>query len=216
MELYQRLYDYIEEYLTLVHDYYSKDAVAYLVTYYNINKKETIWDDGSILSGSYERIGELSGIKWDKYLLLPVFFIDEIVNIPFDATENGLIKNTETNIVIPYTYGIEPLVGDIIKFETSFLNISNDNYPLYLVTGIEISTNTEKRFWKLKLKVEQSRTTDELDLQISNTYVFFDFDKKIHTIEESEILTRILSKQEQLRNSLISYFNQNSGLYNFL
>ena len=42
MQNYERMYDYIHEYQKLVHDIYSKDGIAYLVTYYNINKDETI------------------------------------------------------------------------------------------------------------------------------------------------------------------------------
>ena len=75
MQKYTRIYDYIEDYQRLLYDYYSKHVVSFLVSYWNLNREATVWDEEYIMGGSYERIGELTGMKWDKYLLIPVFFI---------------------------------------------------------------------------------------------------------------------------------------------
>ena len=97
MQNYSRIYDYIYEFQRLVYDYYSKHAIAFLTTYWNLNMPETVWDNRDLLSGSYEDIGELSGMRWDKYLLLPVYWIEE-VSTAFDASEVGYIKeNTRRN-----------------------------------------------------------------------------------------------------------------------
>ena len=37
-----RIYDYIHEYQSLIYDFYSKDVVAYLTTYYHIDAEETV------------------------------------------------------------------------------------------------------------------------------------------------------------------------------
>jgi len=45
MQKYERIYDYIHEYQNLVYEYYSKHVVSFLVTYYNLNLDETIWEN---------------------------------------------------------------------------------------------------------------------------------------------------------------------------
>lgn len=211
MQNWERLYDYIHEYQELVLDYYSKHGVAFLTTYWNINKDTTVWDDTQMFGGAYETTGDLSGIKWDKYLLLPVYFADEI-STAFDGSETGLIKEQETSIVFPSIYGITPYAGDFVKFESEFLQSTNDTYPLFEITGIEPFPNTEKRYWKLKCKVFQSKGIEKLEAKTENTYVFFDYDKKIHTVEEATTLARMLAKDEELKINLVDMWNDNAGL----
>lgn len=212
MQKYTRLYDYVEEFTNLIYNIYSKHAIAYLVTYYNINKDATVWDDVNLLGGSYEKIGDLTGLKWDKYLLIPVYYTEEI-STAFSGDEVGYIKEGETNIVIPSSYGIQPYPSDIIKFEQSFLKTTDDVLPIYSVTGVEKSVNTTLTFWRLKVMVEQTRTITEVDLQVENTYTFFEYDKKIHSIADAQFLTRMLSKNEILRGYLKDLFDYNSGFY---
>lgn len=212
MELYSRIYSYISEYQRLVYDYYSKHSVAFLVTYYNINVPETVWDDELLNGGYYEKIGTLTGVKFNKYLLLPVYFIDEIAT-SFDGQDIGEVKENTTSFVIPSSYGLTPYPNDVIKLEQSYLRPTNNVYPLYKVSGVEISANTDKRFWKVKIETEQSRTTTEIDQQVENTMVFFDYDKKVHTLSRSTTLTKLLVKNESLRANLKSAWDDNSGYY---
>jgi len=214
MQKYTRLYDYIHEYQKFVYDTYSKHGIAFLVTYYNINPSTTIWEDENLLGGSYEKVGDLSGVSWDKYLLLPIYYIEDVSSV-FDGQEIGYIKEGETNIVFPSTYGITPYANDKVKFEQAYLRPTNDIYPTFSVTGVEISANTDKRFWKLKLEVEQSITTTQIDEQVNTTYTFFEYDKKVHTIEDAEVLTNLLIKNELLKDSLGDLFDNNSGTYLF-
>ena len=210
---FERLYSYIHEYQRLVYDFYSKDAVAFLTTYFHINTGTTIWDNEFLFAGSYENLGPLSGLKWDRILLLPVYFIEEMSTI-FDAQETGYIKEGETSFVIPSSYGFTPLTDDIIKLESSYLNPVGDTYPLYTVTGIEKSVNTQRTFWKLRVKVEQSQVMSDILAQTSNTYTFFDYDKKIHTLADSEFLTKLLIKNEKLRVLCRNFlYDGNSGYY---
>lgn len=211
MQNWDRLYSYIHEYQNLVLDYYSKHGVAFLTTYWNINKDKTIWDKQQLFGGAYEISGDLSGIKWDKYLTLPVYFAEEI-STGFDGSETGLIKAQETSIVFPYLYGITPYAGDIVKMEQQFLQPKNDSYPLFKVTGVEVYPNTEKRYWKLKLKVHESKNIEDIDDQVADKYVFFEYDKKIHTLDEAKTLARMLAKDEELKTNLVDMWNDNSGL----
>jgi len=212
MQRYTRLYDYIHEYQHLVYDYYSKHGIAFLTTYYNINTKVTVWENEDLMGGAYEEVGDLTGIKFNKILLLPVYFIEEITT-PFDAQDIGYIKENETNIVIPYSYGITPYPRDLVKLEQEYLRPTNDTYPTFVITGAEISTNTDKRFWKLKLEIFQSKTTTQIEQQVEETQVFFDYDKKIHTLADSESLTKLLTKNETLRGTLKNLYDENSGFY---
>lgn len=212
MQKYERLYAYIHDYQRLIYDFYSKHAIAFLTTYYNISTEETVWDDEDLLGGSYEPIGELSGIRWNKYLLLPVYFIEDVSTI-FSGEETGYIKEGETSIVIPSTYGITPLPRDIVKLEQAYLRPTNDVYPIFSVTGVEKSVNADRTFWKLKLMVEQSRTTTEVEQQLNSTYVFYDYNKQIHSVDGATFLTNMLIKNETLRSYLKDLFDDNCGFY---
>ncbi len=211
MQNLEQLYEYIKEYQELVLDYYSKHGVAFLTTYWNINKDTTVWDKQQMYGGAYEKTGELSGMKWDKYLLLPVYFSEEIAT-GFDGSDIGLVKEQETSVVFPSIYGITPYANDIIKFESEFLQSQNDTYPLFKVTGVEPYPNTEKRYWKLRCKVYESKGTNKLEEKTEDTYVFFDYDKKIHTVEEATTLARMLAKDEELKTNLVDMWNDNAGL----
>ena len=212
MQRYERLYSYIHEYQNLVYNFYSKDAVAFLTTYYNLNKETTVWDDEKLMGGSYEDIGTLTGMRFNKILLMPVYFIEEI-NTTFDGQEIGYVKEGETSIVFPSSYGIIPYPNDKVKLEQSYLRPTNDTYATYQVTGVEKSTNTETTFWKLKLEVDQSHKTTQIDEQVSNIYTFLDYDKKIHTVADATFLTKMLSKNNELRGRLKNLFDDNSGFY---
>ena len=212
MQLYQRIFDYIHEYQHLVYDYYSKHVVPFLVTYYNLNITDTIWDNDTIFGGSYEVMGDLTGMRWNKYLLLPVYYIEDISSA-FDGQEIGLVKENETNIVIPSSYGITPQAHDIVKFEQAYLRPSNDIYPLFTVTGVEIHPNTDRRFWKLKLMVEEPYTNFDIESQTIDSYVFFDYDKSIHTLDDASSLTRMMSKNASIKSNMKSLWDSNSGFY---
>lgn len=212
MQKYQKIYDYIHEYQNLVYNYYSKHAVSFLTTYYHIDTDETIWEDENVFAGSYDRVGEYSGVKWNKVLLLPVYFIDEI-NTPFDGQDIGYIKENNTTFVIPSSYGIIPLPNDKIKLEQEYLRPTNNIYPLFNVGGVEKSVNADKLFWKLTLQLEQSVTETQLNQQVEKIYTFFDYDKKIHTVEDASFMTQLLSKNELLKSTAASLFDNNSGFY---
>ena len=211
---YQRIYNYIHEYQDLVYNFYSKDIVAFLTTYYHINSQETIWDNENVMGGSYDKIGEYSGIKFNKILLLPVYYSEEI-STAFDGQEIGYIKEGEYSFVIPSTYNFVPLPGDKIKLEQDYLRETNNVYPIYYIGGVEKSTNTDKIFYKIKLHVEQSITETQLDAQtIDPIYTFFEYNKKIYELDDAKFLVQLLSKNEQekiiLKNKL---YDKRSGFY---
>lgn len=210
---YERIYDYIHEYQKLIYDFYSKDVVAFLTTYYHIDTQQTIWEDENVFAGSYDRVGEFSGVRWNKILLLPVYFMEE-VSTAFDGQEIGYVKENDTTFAIPSTYGFTPLPNDKIKMEQSYLRPTNDVYPLFNITGVEKSVNTDKTFWKLKVKIEQSVTENTLNEQVSNIYSFFEYDKNIYSLEDAQFLSRLLSKNEKLKVCIKqNLYDSRSGFY---
>lgn len=210
---YQRIYDYIHEYQQLVYDFYSKDVVAFLTTFYHIDTDNTVWEDENVFAGAYDRVGEFSGIKWNKILLLPVYYSEEI-STAFDGQDIGYIKDNETTLVIPSTYGFTPLPNDKIKMEQSYLRPTNDIYPVFNVGGVEKSVNADRLFWKMKVQVEQSITIDQLNQQVSETYTFFEYDKKIHSIPDAQFLSRLLAKNEDIKEiAKNNLYDQRSGYY---
>lgn len=209
---YNRIYEYIHEYQNLVYDYYSKHVVAFLTTYYNLNVCETIWEDEDLMGGAYEQVGELSGIKRNKILVLPLFYSEEY-STAFDGQEIGLVKENETSFVMPSTYNFKPYPNDIIKLEQTFLSPNNDTFPLFIVTGVEIHPNTERRFWKIRAKTFQSEGLSSVEEQVINTYSFVEYDKKIHTLDDSQFIARLLYKHSLLRPLLNNLYDSRCGYY---
>ncbi len=210
---YQRIQQaYIHDYQKLIYDYYSKDGIPFLVTYYNLNSTETVWDNTQMFGGSYEKVGTLSGIKYNKYSLMPIYFPEEISTL-FNGDETGYIKDNETHITFPSSYNIIPYPGDIVKLEQEYLRPTNDIYPIFSVTGMEISTNTDKRFYKVKIMIEQSKSINDIESKVENEYIYFDYTKKFYTPAEKDSLDNLLTKNTELREYLKDLFDDNSGLY---
>ena len=162
------------------------------------------------------------GRQLAKALHLPFYDSDKAieeqtgVDIPtiFDGQDIGYIKENETRFVIPSTYNFTPLPNDKIKLEQAYLRPTNDTYPVFNVSGVEKSVNADRLFWKLKVDVEQSVTENDLNAQVLDTYVFFEYDKKIHELEDAEFLTKTLTKNETLRDRCKrELFDSNSGFY---
>lgn len=209
---YQRIYEYIHEYQNLVYDYYSKHVVAFLTTYYNLNVCETIWEDEDIFGGAYEQVGDLSGIKRNKILMLPLFYSEEY-STSFDAQDIGYVKENETSFVMPSTYDFKPYPNDIIKLEQEYLSPTKNTFPLFIVTGVEIHPNTQRRFWKIRCRTFQSEPLERVEEQVINTYSFVEYDKKIHTLEDSQFMARLLVKHSLLKPILKNLYDKRCGYY---
>lgn len=215
MQNYERLYSYIYEYWKHLYDVYSLHGIAYLTTYYHVNVNRTVWDNEKLSGGAYEKIGDLSGIMWDRYLLLPVYFVTEL-DQTFDGQDIGYVNEGGTQIVIPYSYGFVPLPMDLFKFDQHYLfnNESHDIYSLFVVDGVRKQAQADKTYWQLTCDVYRSKTiTDLEDHQVADSYAFFDYDKKLHSINDSISLTHMMSKSSDIRDRLKQLYDPNSGFY---
>jgi hypothetical protein len=166
------------------------------------------------MGGPYEWVGSLSGVRWRKITLLPVYFITE-TSTEFEGTEAGVTNAGDFNFVIPSAYGFIPNFGDIIKLDEKELvdNDRDDLFPIYIVSGIKKQSSSDKTYYMLHCDVYQSRTTTDVDRQVSTVETFYDYDKKIHTLDDAITLTRMLERSSMIRNVLKNMYDQNSGYY---
>ena len=214
LQKYERLYSYIEEYQSLIYDIYSKHVVSFLCDYYNFDEPKSIVEKVNILSGSYEVMGDLSGKKWKKFMLLPVYFPEEITTT-FDGQETGYIKQTVSSCVIPDSYQITPYPGDLLRWQLTFLDQgkSTTQLMLYTVTGVEVTTNANRRFWKMRLSSEQSFTISDVEKQLSDIFVFYEYTKKIYTLEQATQLTNLMAKNKSVSEWLKIFYDPITGFY---
>lgn len=210
LQFYSNIYNYIEEYWHFLYDIYGQHAISYPVTYYNLDIDTTVWDNTDLIGGYYEKIGTLSGVRWKKILLLPIFQIEE-TQTQYDGQDIGYVNEGDSGFVIPSSYGIHPYPNDFVMFNRDFLETTPTPHSLYAITGVEKQSAQDKTFWKCKLSVETSKTECDLTNQISQTYTFYDYTKKIYSLSDATSLTRMLAKNETIRSRVTNLFDKNSG-----
>lgn len=213
MQRYMRIHEYAEKYLEWVYKTYSDFGPAYLCTYYNLDLPESIYDGGVLDGASYEKTGDLSGLKWRKILLLPVYNIEQIVPSYSGEEEGFTKKNQVSSFNFPTSYNLQPMPHDYIKFEQDILKPQNNEYPMYEVANLEKATNTDITFWKVNVKVSYRKETD-LVPHLSRTSAFFGYTKKIYSLERATFLYNMLEKNRFLQD-MNDYYQENSGVYTF-
>jgi hypothetical protein len=215
MQNYMRLYDYINEYWDLIYDIYPRQGNGYLTTYYNLDTPNLIWDNEKMMNGAYEWVGNNSGIRWNKYLLLPVYFPTEMKS-QFDAQEQGYVnEDKDFTLTIPSDYGIIPYPGDIFKVESRFLfnNHADDIYPVYIVKGVQKQSPQDKTYWQLYCDVYQSKDMVQVDRQVTNVFVYFNYTSSIQTVSDATELTNMMNKNGKLIQYIKDGYDPNSGFY---
>jgi len=214
MQPWIRRYNYISDYYNTVYDTYSKVYPGFPITYYSIDWQESIYDK-KLMAGSYEKngVGSLSGIKFKKILLLPVFGIEQI-NPNNSGGERGLtMHETETSTVsFSSNYGLIPYEWDIVHFNQNFMSPdNNDDGPVFVVRNTNPATHGRMVMWNCQLKVAPYRLGD-VKKQISSEYMFLEFTKKIHRLDTAAILLKLQQRSGSLSENLRSIFH-NTGFY---
>lgn len=209
MRSWNRIYSYPKDYAEYVHKYYVDSGVAYLATYYSVSLPDSIYDGTQLDSGSYELVGSRSGMKWNKFSLIPIYFVEQIQPM-FTADERGFGKFDQiSSFVLPPSFELTPCVHDFIIFIRPELD-ETEPVKLYEVTNFEKSTNTPKAFWKVKIEIAKYKQVN-LDLQIQDQYIFVEHEKKNFLYNDGLFIYKLLEKNTQL--ALNSKFNSNSGFY---
>ena len=211
MQNWLRYQFYPNEYLNLVYNYYAVHGVASICTYYHVDIDTSILEDKELQGGYYELTGKLTGAKFQKIDFLPVYNAEGI-QPRFSADEKGMTKSDQMSTFnIPSSYNIIPTMMDHVIFDALPLRKTSDNLiTAYQITNIEKSTNTDISFWKAQLKVSH-RTKKDFDLQTSETFTFFDYEKKIYKSDDAIFMYNLLLQNDQ--NTLNKYYSKNSGLY---
>lgn len=209
-----RINHYPNDYLNLVHNYYAKHSCkSFPCTYYRLDVENSICDKDILNGGSYEDTGILSGLKWQKILLLPVYQIEQITS-DFASDEQGVTQpNQISSFSFPSSYGFYPTSWDFVNFQAITLNKNEEEEvapPLYRVNNFNKATNTAFTFYKLNIKIYHTSKI-ELENQVSDTYAFFDYEKRLYAIDEETKLYNILEKNSKLR--LNDFFKSNLGFY---
>jgi len=216
---------YTHDYLQLVYRYYAEAGISYICTYYNLNIPDSVTDLTILDGGSYERVGELSGLLWNKILLLPIYNTETVQNT-FVADERGMGKFDQiTSFNFPTVYGMKPRIHDFVYFEELHLEDEHnkiyklksitDEYktsaiPVYEVSHFEKATNTDITFWKVNLKISQFTATN-IDKQLSGHFIFYDLQKRIYESPKGSFLFKMLERNRKLKAN--NFYRERCGLY---
>lgn len=207
-----RLTWYVEDYLNLIYRYYAEHGIAYICTYYHLDLTNSICDKDQLDGASYETIGDLSGLLWEKIIMLPIYNTER-VNIPFTADEKGFGKfEQRTSLNFPSTYGITPTSTDFVIFDELIVNKDSEarNVPVFRVVNKERSINSFFDFWRVNLEVT-FYTKENIETQVRETFIFSDYEKDIYPISVGEDMVKMMDKNSNLQ--LGNAYKQNIGLY---
>lgn len=214
MQPWIRRYNYISDYYNTVYNTYTNVYAGYPVTYYSVDWKESVYDT-NLMAGSYEKngVGSLTGIKFKKILLLPVYGIEQI-NPSNTGSERGLtMHDTETSTISFSTdYGLKPYEWDVIHFSQGFMSPdNNDDGPVFVVRNTNPATFGRMTHWQCSIKVAPYRLGD-VKKQISSEYMFLEFTKQIHRLDAAAILIKLQQRSDSLSEYLKDVFH-NTGFY---
>jgi len=210
MQKWTRLNNYTSDYLDTVYNYYAKHGVAYPCIYYHYDIENSDVDLDVLESGAYETFGDLSGMVWEKIIMLPVYNIDQM-QPTFTADERGFGKFDQiSSFNMPSIYGITPTAKDFVIFSNDILNYDDQLTTAYQVTGFEKATNTDISFWKINIKTT-SRIKINADQKTRETFVFLDYEKTIYNADDSVIMLSLLDMQTNI--DMNDSYSKNTNLY---
>jgi hypothetical protein len=172
--------------------------------------ENSVVDKAVLNGGAYEKFGELSGWRWRKINMFPVYSIEPI-QLVASASETGVNFETQTTFFVPSIYEIQPHVHDMFMYDY----ISKGDNPLqqnvngYEVVNIEKSSQSKITFWKVSAKMFGDISW--IDYQISGNYTFIDYEKQIYETRNAINLHQLILKNTKL--GINDYFDRPCGLY---
>jgi hypothetical protein len=202
-----RKINYISDYYTTQNTYVSKlNVPAYPVTYYNIDLKNSIYDNEKLQAGAYEKygVGQLSGMVWRKIQMLPVYWVEQLIPEKV-AEEKGLTvqDSLHGSICIPTSYNVRPYELDIIKFHQNFMFRGSDEVLVFVVKNIGFTTFGDINYYKLSIKVGTGSGTTKVENQISEHLMYLELTQKIHDLDTASVLLKIQSNHTALAESTV-------------
>ena len=204
--------EYSLDYFEILFQYYSTCARSIPITYYNLDIPNSVLDKTLLDAGSYEMMGNLSGILWKKILTLQVYSFEQIPFI-MGADESGVaFKDRTSTLWLPTIYELRPYVHDFLIYEHVLQrnDFMKDQLPLYEVVNVEKASSGELTFWKINLK-STYRRKNEIEKQLSGNYTYVDYEKHIFRTSDAIFMTKLQLKNEKLKMN--EFFKESIGLY---
>lgn len=214
-----RKYNYIEDYFHTVYELYAEEYVsAFPVTYYSIDKENTVWDDTEILGGSYEKqgVGEWSGVKWKKIIMFPVFGIEQVSMNQVSDERGGMtfLDGMTTQIVFPSMYGLKPIENDVVDMSFGIKHPAINQKGLFTIGNVNISHQGDYfQIYQCRMRVSPFKKPD-IEKQISSDWMFYEHDKIIVSLDKGQMLTKLQITSIDLSNTLnTEIFDKQSSFY---
>ena len=207
----QFINEYVKSYMTATNEYsvYQEGSPTF-VTYYSVDKRASTEDMG--LGSVIEIVGSESPIKYNKIENFPIYSMEEM-NPSIDYDEpSGL--NTEINgsaLILPKTIVPSP--------EDLFLISYNDIKTLYRVDNIEMSSYSNKEFYKISFSKELYSLDLLEERQLSSIFsvVYENIGTEYNSVIEKVdclLLDHIDTLYKELCSKYIKYFyNKKLGTF---
>ena len=204
--------EYALDYFELLYQYYATSARSIPVTYYSLDLPNSVYDSKLLQGGSYELMGDLSGMLWKKIFSVQAFSFEPI---PFTLTadEAGVAFRDRTSTLwLPTIYELRPNIHDFVIYEhpTQRNDEFKDQLPMYQVVNVEKASSGELTFWKVSLK-SNYRRKENIENQLSGSYIFYDFEKHIFRASDASFLTKLQLKNSKLKVN--DFYKEQIGLY---
>jgi hypothetical protein len=184
------------------------------ITYYSIDWEKSTYDE-KMKAMSFERygVGELSGMRWKKIKLLPIWGVEQM-SPAYNASEEGYLLQDSlvTQIVLPGDFGIRPYPWDFVEFEQKYMFGKFMSGPIFVSTNIEIDTYGEDKYYKVRLKTAPNSFITDIQKQISEFQVFVELYNKVYDHTIGNTMFCLEEKYEKLINKSFSFKN-NIGVY---
>lgn len=200
------------DYFELLYKFFAVCGRSIPATYYNLDLSNSVYDGDLLDGGSYEEMGNLSGLLWKKISMVQVYQ-PETVNFNFTGDERGFGKFDQlTTLWIPSIYEMRPYVHDYVIFDhvEDRDNQFKAKNAMYTVVNVEKAGNTEFTFWKIYLKAS-FRTKLMIEKQLSGVYEFEDYEKQIYKLSDAIFMNKMMLKNQNL--AVNSFFRERAALY---
>lgn len=212
--------DYTDEYLDLMLNKYGIMRPNYFCTYYKFDYNASILDDRKhIDSGTYHLADDMSGRKWKKIQLMPVWLVENHGPITPTMREDGVLTDFRTSIVIPDYMGVRPTPKDFVYLYNNVSNKPSEQEPLFQVVSRSESLMGKRKFYKIDMK-NNYRKVYQLDNveHISTQWIYVNHFRKIFSLDVGKRLMETLSFSYDFFKDIIDgkYINYDASmdLYN--
>lgn len=220
---YVKEYNYISDYFTTVYNYYVHAHKSFPVTFYDIDKPNTIWDNENFDStsgatglrgGSYESgdVGELSGVLFKKIMLLPVHQLDQI-NPQFETGDRGYTAHDSlvTTFTIPKIYGLNPHAKCVVDLNFGLNN--TEDKVLYQVTNVATAHfGSVLQVWKCDCRVAPFNKED-IEQQLSSIWTFYEPTKQIIPSTYASLLVKLMTRANNVSTNIRELYDNGVDLF---